>query len=151
MNISYRPEEDRLLLRVSTSANCEFRVWLTRRFTALLMKVLNEQLDKQGGAGKAASDPQVREQLHGGAFEQPYEEVPDTSYPLGQDGILAYRINAGQAEGALRLQLLPDEGQGLNLTLDRPMLYMLLNLLEQGLAGADWNLGQTDLRPENLH
>lgn len=151
MNISYRPEEDRLLLRVSTSSNSEFRVWLTRRFTALLLKVLGEQMDKEGGAAKVASNPSIRDQLRQGAFDQPYEEQPKTSYPLGENGILAYRINAGEAEGNMKLQLLPEDGQGLNLSLDKPMLYMLHSLLEQGLSGADWNLRDQGLEPENVH
>ena len=42
MNISHNGKEDRLLLRVSTGAGDECRLWLTRRYTGLLMGILNK-------------------------------------------------------------------------------------------------------------
>ena len=42
MNISHNGKEDRLLLRLSTGAGDECRLWLTRRYTGLLMGILNK-------------------------------------------------------------------------------------------------------------
>lgn len=152
LNISYQPKEDRLLLKVSTSGNSEYRVWLTRRFTSLLLRVLNQQMDKVGGMHAAASSEKTREHFREGAFNQPYDEPVSSVYPLGEEGILAFRINAGEApDGTLKLQLLPEEGNGVNFALDKSMLYMLYNLLEQGLTRTDWNLQELQPPPSSLH
>jgi hypothetical protein len=140
INISYVPTEDRLLLKVRTGPD-EFRVWLTRRFTALLVNVLHNRVDEQGGEQELASSQATRSGLRGGAFEQPYDEQAQVRYPLGEAGVLGFRINAGKAEaGLLNLQLLPEQGEGISIALDKAMLYMLMNLLEQSLGTTDWNL-----------
>src|SRR5699024_4071528 len=141
MKISYEPREDRLLLKVSSSANHEFRVWLTRRFSALLLRVLREQLDKQGGSAEVASREQTRQQLKQGAFDQAYALGPQPSFPPGESGILAFRIQCSESpDGVLKPQLLPAEGRGVNLALDASMLYMLHSLLEQAVNSTDWQI-----------
>lgn len=152
LNISYQPKEDRLLLKASTTADIEYRVWLTRRFTSLLLRVLTQQMDKIGGVQAAASQPQTLEHLKSGAFNQPYEEPSGSHFPLGEEGILAFRINAGDfSGGSLKLQLLPEEGAGVNFALDKSMLYMFHNLLEQGVSKTDWNLQDQIVPRERLH
>lgn len=140
INISYVPSEDRLLMKVSVSGAAEYRIWLTRRYAGLLANVLNDQINREGGFQELASSKATLNSLRGGAFEHAYEPQPQ-SYPLGESGVLGFRINAGKADaGGLNLQLLPEQGEGLSLVLDKSMLYMLMNLLEQGLAATDWNL-----------
>lgn len=141
LNMSYVPEQDRLLLRISTSGDAEYRVWLTRRYCSLLLKVLVEQIERHGGYHEIASRQDTRERLRGGALGQPYAPPQTLHYPLGEQGVLAYRINVGnQQSGAVALQLLPEQGQGVTFTLDKPTLYLVYNVLEQALTQADWKL-----------
>ena len=141
INISYVPAEDRLLMKVSVSGAGEYRIWLTRRYIGLLANVLNDQINREGGFQELASSKATLQSLRGGAFEQAYEPQPQQSYPLGEKGVLGFRINAGKTDAdVLNLQLLPEQGEGISLALDKSMLYMLMNLLEQGLASTDWNL-----------
>ena len=42
IQIAYSAEEDRMLFRVNSTDHKEFRFWLTRRFTVLLMRELSE-------------------------------------------------------------------------------------------------------------
>ncbi|MDT8398956.1 MAG: hypothetical protein RQ899_10120 [Pseudomonadales bacterium] len=143
INISYIPAEDRLLLKVSVSGNSEYRLWLTRRFTGLLLQVLDKQMESYGGAAELASGEETRQHFKGGAFNQTYTPLNSPHFPLGENGILAFRINTRQTEqGQLNLQLLPEAGEGINFTLDKSMLYLLHNLLEQGLGATDWQLTQ---------
>lgn len=152
MNISYHPREDRLLLKVSSADGEEFRVWLTRRFTALLLGVLGQQVSAHGGDSALGAAPAVRESFRQGAFEKPWVDAPQAVFPLGEQGILAYRITSGRGtDGTLKLQLLPEEGQGLNFSLDESMLYLLRNLLEQGLSHTGWKLIENDLHAAQLH
>lgn len=140
INMIYVPEQDRLLLRIS-AGDAEYRVWLTRRYCALLLNVLVEQIERHGGYHEIASRQDTLERLRGGALGQPYEPPQSLQYPLGEQGVLAYRINVGnQPAGTVALQLLPEQGQGVTFTLDKPTLYLLYNVLEQALAQADWKL-----------
>jgi hypothetical protein len=140
VNIIYVPEQDRLLLRIS-AGDAEFRVWLTRRYSALLLQAFVDQIEREGGYQELASRQDTLARLRGGALDQPYEPGPRTSYPLTEQGILGYRININKdAAGATQLQLLPEQGQGVNINLDKSMLYMLYNVLEQALVQTDWNL-----------
>lgn len=141
LNMIYVPEQDRLLLRISTSGDAEYRVWLTRRYCALLLKVLVEQIERLGGYQELASRHDTLERLRGGALGQDYAPPTTLHYPIGEQGVLAYRINVGnQASGAVALQMLPEQGQGVTFTLDKPTLYLLYNVLEQALAQTDWKL-----------
>ena len=70
MNINYIPVEDRLMLRINTLAGDEFRVWLTRKFTELLLNLLNKEIDKHGGVPTFASTPETKELFKKGAMEK---------------------------------------------------------------------------------
>jgi len=151
INISYELEQDRLLLRASTSAGQEYRLWLTRRYAGLLADILQQQIDKSGGVHKLASARQTTDQLRQGAFDQQYEGGCN-EFPLGAAGILGYGIKVGELiEGGLALQLLPKDGMGLTLNLDSSLLYLVSNLLEQAVLQADWNLPLAAGAHEALH
>jgi hypothetical protein len=160
LNISYNPIEDRLLLRANAGTAGEFRVWLTRRYSVLLAKVLNDMIEKEGGMRELASSRDTIKQLKEGALEKEYSppmaadpaSAAGPALPLGANGILGYRISSNRkAGGVMNLQLLPEKGQGLNLDLDRTMLFMLYNLLEQGLVGSEWNVHLSQEHKEPVH
>ena len=152
INISYVPNEDRLLLKARTSDDSELRIWLTRRYTSLLINILAQQMDKAGGIMELASHKTTLEQFKGGAFTQDYQPLSAQNFPLGEDGVLGYRINAGKnADARTALQLLPETGEGLNLNLDKAMLFMFYNLLDQALVHAEWNLVLPQAHKEAVH
>ena len=141
VNMIYVAEQDRLLLRISTTGDDEYRIWLTRRYSALLLQVFLEQMEREGGYQELASRQDTLARLRGGALDQPYQPGPRTNYPLSEQGVLGFRINVNRDQaGATQLQLLPEHGQGVNINLDKSTLYMLYNVLEQALTQADWNL-----------
>jgi hypothetical protein len=152
INISYLPNEDRLLLKARTSDDNELRIWLTRRYTSLLINVLLQQMDKAGGMLELASSKATVDQFKGGAFQEEYQPQASQNFPLGENGVLGYRITAGSsADARFNLQLLPEQGEGLQLALDKSMLYMFYNLLEQALIRAEWNLQLPQLHKEPVH
>lgn len=151
INITYALEQDRLLLKAGTSTGEEYRLWLTRRYAGLLARVLQDQIDKSGGLHKLAADPQTTDQLRQGAFNHEYDSAK-SGYPLGEDGVLGYAINVNERpHGGITLQLLPKDGQGMNLNLDPPLLFLMANLLEQATLQADWNLPGAPGAHEHLH
>ena len=140
MNISYHPREDRLLLRVSSKSGDEFRLWLTRRYTGMIINILKQELTKYGGEPTLASSDETKNMIKAGAFQQGYEGG-SAGFPLGKSGVLRFRINTGMAgEGVMRLELLPEQGQGISLNLNKTLLYMLHNLIVQGIDQAGWQL-----------
>lgn len=138
----YVPAEDRLLLRASTRAGDEYRLWLTRRYSALLTAILQKQMEKFGGAPVLAASKEAKDLFKQGAMEKKYEAENSMNFPLGAAGILAHKINSRVgADGVLALQLLPASGEGVTLNLNQTLLYMFYNLLAQGVEQAEWHLG----------
>ena len=151
MNITYVPREDRLLLRISTQLGDEFRIWLTRRFTGLLSGVLNKYMDKSGGAPTVASSEETKKLFKEGAMEKKYEDG-DKNFPLGEAGILAFKINAGNTEdGNLQLEIAPEEGKGITVNLNDSLMYMFSNLLTQGVEQAGWNISNQNSASMKVH
>lgn len=152
LNINYFPNEDRLLLRITTRQDDEFRVWLTRRFTAVLMDVLNKEIDRRGGLPAVASRPETRRLFQEGALEKPFEEQASRRFPLGDAGFLASRIGTRDQPGNnLSLELRPEAGQGVTLNLDQSLLFLFYNLLTQGVGRADWSLPEPQSVNEHIH
>ena len=152
INISHNGKEDRLLLRVSTGAGDEYRIWLTRRYTGLLMGVLNKEIDMRGGAPGVGGSEETTKMLKSGALEKKYDAEKTTNFPLGDKGVLAFRINTRNAEnGNLVLEILPEDGKGITLNLNKPLLYMLHNILTQGITQANWALKTEAVVSTKLH
>ena len=84
-------------------------------------------------------------------MEQKYEP-DDKSYPLGENGILAYGINTGETgDGNLQLEMSPEHGQGVTINLNDSLTYMFSNLLNQGVDQAGWKLFNEDTQSMKVH
>jgi len=152
LNMNYVPAEDRLMLRMNTQAGDEYRVWLTRRFAGLLVELLNKEIDKYGGIPTLASTPETKKLFKQGAMEKPYEEEKIINYPLGEAGFLASKINyKSTEEGVLALEILPEKGKGINLNLNKTLLFMFYNLLAQGCSQSGWKLIENSPSEKNIH
>ena len=151
-NINYFPIEDRLMLRINTRAGDEFRVWLTRRFTELLLNLLNKEIDKYGGVPTLASTTETKNMFKQGAMEKKYEEENITNYPLGKKGFLAAKINfKNTTEGMLALEILPEKGKGITLNLNKTLLFMFYNLLLQGCSQSSWKMQDNSASGQKVH
>jgi len=141
INITYSNKEDRLLLRTSTQDGNEYRVWLTRRFTQLLLNILTKEMEQHGGSITVGSKEQTTKMIKDGAFEKKYEENKAVSYPFGVDGMLAFGIKSGSNEtGIFVLEIQSESGQCVTFNLDESLTYMLYSLITQGIERAGWQL-----------
>ena len=148
LKLDFVPEQDRLLLRVSTDNKLEMRLWLTRRALRLLWPRLM-QVVRSAPEVAVQSNPQARDALVGmqreralrqANFAQPFEEAP-RELPLGPEPILVTRIQTNKdPSGNLVLGLLPQQGQGIHLTLDNNLLHSLCKLLQNAVAKSDWDI-----------
>ena len=152
LNINYVPIEDRLMLRINTLSGDEFRIWLTRRFTDLLLNLLGKEIDKYGGIPTLASTTETKDMFKKGAMEKRYEEEKVINYPLGEAGILACKVkcNSTQEEN-LALELLPEDGKGITLNLNKTLLFMFYNLLSQGCAQSAWRINEENTGDKHVH
>jgi hypothetical protein len=143
---SYDAEQDRLMLRIRSNDDAEFRFWLTRRYLSLLWPLLMKMADDF--SARKTTDPLTRNTLaelaHGEAvgkadFASQYRE--GSQFPLGEEPILLARISVKPLHGNTQtLTLLPQQGQGINLDLDERLVHVLARLLQQVAVTAEWGL-----------
>lgn len=148
LKLDFIAEQDRLLLRVSTDNQIEVRLWLTRRALRLLWPLLLQML-RSSPEVALQSNPQARDALVGMQHEQalrqanfgdPFKEAP-REMPLGAAPILVVRMRANKDDhGNQVLALLPQQGQGIHLTLDNTLLHSLCTLLQNAVAKSDWDI-----------
>jgi hypothetical protein len=148
--IQIRPymTEDRLLLRLSTTDNREFRFWLTRRFVKRLWAMLVRMLEWDQ-AVRQQVDPVTRRAVldiqHEGYAQQAnyarkFEDVP-RQLPLGDAPALLAKAKGKKGEnGTQMLSLQPPQGQGIDMTLDTKLLHIFSRLLRQAVAKTDWDI-----------
>ncbi len=154
IQMNYSPQEDRVLLRLNTSGNEEFRFWVTRRYAVLLGQVL--ALHRQ-------SDPDVARQAPGEdrqTVEAFKREAADANanfndgfqgasqFPLGEHPLLAFKIDYKVVEGKLVLTISPESGQGITITLDQQLNFNVGRLLKSAAEKAGWGI-DLDALPQN--
>ena len=148
LNLDFIPAQDRLLLRVNTDHQLEVRLWLTRRALRLLWPLLVKMV-RSSPEVALQSNPEARDALVGLQHEQALSradfaksfEAVAREMPLGAEPILVERIQANQdRDGNQVLRLLPQQGQGIHLTLDNILLHSFCELVQKAVAKSDWNL-----------
>ena len=152
IQIAHDETQDRLLLRLSTTDDCEFRFWLTRRYTRRLWKMLVQMLEWDN-AVKQQADPQTRQAVvdfqHEGYSTQAdyttkFQEATPASQrrlPLGEAPLLlAMAQGTKRDDGMQVLKLLPLQGTGIDITVDTRLLHLFMRLLREQVAKIDWDL-----------
>lgn len=149
IRIDYTPEEDRLLMQLSTSDEQEVRLWLTRRFVKLLWPLMVKLAEEASPKIRTQADPEARRALlsmeHEEAmaradFSKPYDDSQRTM-PLGTEPLLLARIQtAHDADGQPVIALHPAEGQGVTLTLDSVLVHSICRLLQAAVLKSDWDM-----------
>ena len=148
IQMRYDELQDRILLRLSTTDNCEFRFWLTRRFVkrlwGMLVKMLEwdravqQQLDMN--VRRTVLDIQHEGFVHQGDFCKRFEEAPRRA-PLGDQPVVLSRAKGEKGdEGMQVLSLHPQQGQGIDLTVDAKLLHLFVKILREAVARTDWEI-----------
>lgn len=152
IQIRHDETEDRLLLRLSTTDNSEFRFWLTRRFTRRLWGMLVQMLEWDQ-AVKQQVMPETRRTVleiqHEGysrqanyakQFDEPAQKTP-RRLPLGEVPVLLAKAKGKKGDhGYQMLGLHPQQGQGIDVTLDTKLLHIFMRLLREQVSKTDWDV-----------
>jgi hypothetical protein len=155
IQVLYNAEEDRILLRVNSTENQEFRFWLTRRFSILMLRVLADHAESDPDISLQA-DPQARktikefkreQAISNADFNKPFRENT-AEFPLGKDAQLAFRLTCNKVGENLRLGIHPKKGEGINMVIDRSINTSLTQLLQKAVLQAEWNLASSGVEAE---
>ncbi len=153
ITMSYVAEDDRLLLRISTTDKTEYRLWLTRRFVGVLWPALMKSMEKTPARKAAALMPAARkavmamehqEALDQSDFSHPHEEkgYRDLTSKSGPLLVVGGKVTPGR-DGSAVLVFKTRKGAEIKFTLDKTLLHALCKLLTQTTAKAGWELGIT--------
>jgi hypothetical protein len=172
LNASYLVNEDRILLRLNTQDQVEYRLWLTRRVTLFILAasshLLTKKLEQEHSpdAAKAVNEFQKNAILEASktanAGAQNYEA--GTQFPIGFDPLLAMdatcsltkngeKLSAQNTateldfDDALSIDFLLPGGANLNLNLPVNMMRAMCLLLDQLRIQAAW--GEASLTIQN--
>jgi hypothetical protein len=149
MQMLYVPEEDRVLFRVNIEDNKQFRLWLTRRYTLLFLKILKTHIDADPDvsiqttpeAKEAIQSFKQEKAMEGANFEEKFKEE-DSEMPFGDDVPLAYRLNYRIEGEILHLGIEPKSGKGVTLAINRDINNSLTRLIGAAAQKAEWQLSR---------
>jgi hypothetical protein len=162
LSVNYLPEQDRILVRINTTAGQELRVWFTRRltlgFAPLLTKVVAEQIAKLEAAKSPYITPAATADVHTqqmlsefkkaqalekSDFQTPYNNQP-AALPLGEEPLLITEVNltplaAGQLQIAFNEQLpSPAKQRGFKVVLEPTLVHGFTHLLDKAIHNSLW-------------
>jgi hypothetical protein len=156
VSLQYDAEADRLLLRVRSSDDNVFAVWMTRRLCLRLWPHLSQMVQHAGATQAAAlaaphatPTPEAtamlaesaREQTLAQAdFSQPFQATA-AQQPLGPEPMLAHVVQlTPQSGGRLQLSISDAQKRNVQLVLDAALGTAVRELMVAALRQADWGL-----------
>ena len=152
MQMRYVAEEDRILFRVNSTDKQEFRFWLTRRYSLLLLNVLNKhrksdvdvstQVDSE--SKQAVRSFKSNQAIQAADFKQEFSEDAEM-FPLGENIPLAFKLNYKILGSDLHLGIHPKEGQGIDMVINEEVNPTLTQLILQAGQKGVWNLKKPDI------
>lgn len=145
LNVKYFPNEERILFRMNTIDNCEYKFWLTRRVTHIILQAAGQFIEKEfvkkvpSVEGVISESNKADQQAcFGEAFE------PGQQYPLGVDALLIMdakcEVEKSGEEDVFSLDLVLPGGGNVNLKLATPIMKKVTLLLEEANTQAQWGL-----------
>ena len=163
MQLTYVPQEDRILFRLNTKARQEFRFWMTRRYSEMLWNTLTDILTKAERNRQPSDQPPVKappdslvestkqeikhkEVVSSSDFETQYQE--STYLPLGEEPALLFSVGIKpNPRGQAMLCMHPEKGQGIEMVLNEQILHSLCKLVQETTRKANWKLDLKFAKP----
>lgn len=154
LSVSHDEVQDRLLVRLNTQDEHEYRFWLTRRMALRLLPAMNQSLVRLEATqpGVAASDPnaqQILTEIKRDAFLQtadfatPYAAKAQ-QLPLGTEPLLVTDAQLTlQSNGSLEVVFQQKMGhaiQSCHLNLHVQLVHGLIHLVTETMVKADWEM-----------
>lgn len=139
LQIAHDALQDRLILRVATQEDEEFRLWLTRHFLRELWPRLLPLLGKLQPA--IVQSPHDAGPNKAPSFDQPFRDEQAT-YPLGANPLLISEIKVdAQDDGSCHVTFREGRERSFQLGLTPELLQALCAMLRAAAEQAQWGLG----------
>jgi hypothetical protein len=169
VSVTYREEQDRILVRINTAQAEELRLWFTRRLVLGLWPALSRAIVQTGELAAAAQgrpapgDAAARRTisaferenaLRQSNFSAPYQPAAEAALPLGAEPLLVSEVRiTPQPSGTLQIafqEKLPDlaSARGLQIELKGALIHGFTHLLERAIDAAHWRAPMPGERPE---
>lgn len=133
--------QDRLLLRISTQEDEEYRIWLTRRFLRELWPHLSRLAGNQAVATPIVGELPADDVAN---FEQPFSEE-NATFPLGSTPLLSSELKVDTlSDGTFNLSFREGRERSFQLAMNVELLQTLCAMLRAGADHAQWNLALDD-------
>ena len=159
LQVAFDPRADRLLMRIASQANEEFRVALTRRLVKALWPHLQRMLeshlavtspaespaaqpDTTSQPAEPAEPPQPNEASAAGAgtYSEPFDDSKLT-HPLGNEPVLAMESRLQPRKGPIcRVMLGEVRARQVTFDCDRELMLALCAMIRATVEKAEWNL-----------
>ena len=149
LQITFNPEQDRLLFRVNGSNQTEIRAWFTRRLVKQLWPNLLQLLTQKVSQDVPTANDDARRMVLGmqheasvskADFSQPYR-AEATQFPLGKEPFVASKLKMTVLPKSMYLlSMHPAQGQGVDLRLNDTLLHGLCRMLQKACKEAEWEL-----------
>ncbi|MBL4680478.1 MAG: hypothetical protein JKY88_07115 [Pseudomonadales bacterium] len=147
MQMLFVPEEDRILFRINSTGKQEYRFWITRRYSLLLLEILRKHADIDPDvstqinpeAKEAIKNFKSEQAIQGADFKQKFNEDAE-EFPLGESIPLAFKLNYKINGDELHLGIHPKEGNGIDIVIGSELNPTLMQLLIHAGKKGDWRL-----------
>ena len=142
---TYDSKEDRILLKFKTQGDAILHAWMTRRFTKLLLPILQGQNPVSGESllqekAQLVSQMQQEKAASEADFSSQFNAPSEPNYPIGELPILLTQISFKDLKGEQpKFILEPDDGAGLVLPYSGELLGPLLKIVHAAVEKAEWN------------
>jgi hypothetical protein len=150
IQVRYLPDQDRILLRMNGAESEEYRMWVTRRYLAVLWPMLArfvaaEPIVQQARpeTRRAVLDFQREKALSEADFKTRFREPPpeQAALPLGEEPLLLERVELRRnAQGRDLLWLGDRTRRGVEIMPSRQIIHSLAKLLADASRKAGWGL-----------
>lgn len=147
LTMSYVPEQDRILFRLSTKDKKEYRLWLTRRFVYVLWGALKQTFASNTALAKIV-DSEVKDAVLGMQHQEavqktdfdtpPIKDVTDATSNTGPLLVTGGKVHPGEKLTALTFKTA--DGSDVNFNLNEQLLHAFCHLLVTTSARAEWKL-----------
>ena len=172
LSVNYIQEQDRILMRINTTADEELRLWFTRRLSLGLLPMLGKIVAGQTAKLEAAKPERIspnaladeqtkqmlaefkrQELLQKADFQTPYKEKAIT-LPLGTEPLLVTEVNVTPLPtGQLQLRFnekIPgvETPRGFQVSLEQNLVHGFMHLLHKAVDTSQWRQAMGIAVPE---
>lgn len=150
LTMSYVPEQDRILFRLSTKDKKEYRMWLTRRFVTVLWGALGQTFSKRPELQKII-DNDVKDAVLGMKHQEavqstdfetpPVEDNADATSNTGPLLITGGKVHPGEKLTGISFH--SAEGSDIRFNLNEQLMHAFCHLIVTTTTKAEWKLDLT--------